>query len=47
MDREGEAIAWHLRDIIGGYVTAATSAWCSTRSTRPPWPRWSVRPAIL
>ena len=44
-DREGEAIAWHLHEILkerGGSAKARTCiAWCSTRSrATPSAPRW-------
>ena len=32
LDREGEAIAWHLKEVIGG----DPGAWCSTRSPGGP-----------
>ncbi|XPE55643.1 toprim domain-containing protein [Shigella flexneri] len=30
LDREGEAIAWHLREVIGG-DEAAIAEWCLTK----------------
>ena len=33
-DREGEAIAWHLLEVLSTPASAESSAWCSTRSPK-------------
>ncbi len=50
-DREGEAIAWHLLEILQASAASSTArtciAWCSTRSPRTPSAPRSAEPRDL